>query len=262
MQTALWVITTLFYVLTFGLQYARVKQRCPCPRPWVMLFALVAILLHAELLHVLIDVPGGQDLSFWNLFSLAAWLVMLLLFLITLIRPLETIFLIALPMVAVGVVLSSVSHHQVITNTAASPDNLFHILLSVLTFAMLCVAGLQAVALAIQDYMLKHKYEGIWTKYLPPLQSLEKTLFQTVLLGFILLTLELITSLVLFYSLLMTTPSLWQKVIMTTLIWLVFAILLFGRWVWGWRGRRAIYLTLAGVWLLVLVYFGSQLFVG
>ena len=35
-------------------------------------------------------------------------------------------------------------------------------------------------------------------------------------------------------------------------------MLLFGRWRWGWRGRRAVRLTLAGMVVLLLAFFGSK----
>jgi ABC-type uncharacterized transport system permease subunit len=40
--------------------------------------------------------------------------------------------------------------------------------------------------------------------------------------------------------------------------WLAFAILLFGRWRYGWRGRRALRWIIAGTVLLVLGYLGSK----
>ena len=40
--------------------------------------------------------------------------------------------------------------------------------------------------------------------------------------------------------------------------WLIFAVLLCGRHVWGWRGKRALRLTLTGFSLLILAYFGSR----
>ena len=40
--------------------------------------------------------------------------------------------------------------------------------------------------------------------------------------------------------------------------WIVFGALLWGRWRYGWRGHRAIQLTLAAVALLALAYFGSK----
>ena len=40
--------------------------------------------------------------------------------------------------------------------------------------------------------------------------------------------------------------------------WLTFAVLLIGRWRYGWRGRRALRWILAGTLLLVLGYLGSK----
>jgi len=39
----------------------------------------------------------------------------------------------------------------------------------------------------------------------------------------------------------------------------VFGILLFGRWRYGWRGSLAVRMTLAGIVLLLLSYFGTKL---
>ena len=40
--------------------------------------------------------------------------------------------------------------------------------------------------------------------------------------------------------------------------WGIFATLLIGRHVWGWRGKRALRWTLAGFALLILAYVGSR----
>ena len=40
--------------------------------------------------------------------------------------------------------------------------------------------------------------------------------------------------------------------------WLAFAMLLFGRWRYGWRGRTALKWILGGTLLLVLGYLGSK----
>jgi ABC-type uncharacterized transport system permease subunit len=40
--------------------------------------------------------------------------------------------------------------------------------------------------------------------------------------------------------------------------WLVFALLLWGRWQWGWRGKRAVRVLYLGAGLLLLAYVGSR----
>ncbi len=49
-----------------------------------------------------------------------------------------------------------------------------------------------------------------------------------------------------------------HKTILSCLAWTVFAVLLFGRWQFGWRGRKAVHWTLGGFAILVLAYFGTK----
>ena len=49
-----------------------------------------------------------------------------------------------------------------------------------------------------------------------------------------------------------------HKVVFSVIAWVVFAILLFGRYRFGWRGPTASRWTLTGTGFLVLAYFGSQ----
>ena len=45
---------------------------------------------------------------------------------------------------------------------------------------------------------------------------------------------------------------------MPVLAWLVFGVLLMGRWLWGWRGLTAVRWTIGGLILLMIGYFGTQ----
>jgi ABC-type uncharacterized transport system permease subunit len=47
--------------------------------------------------------------------------------------------------------------------------------------------------------------------------------------------------------------------VLSCLAWVVFAVLLFGRWRFGWRGRTATTWALSGFALLGLAYFGSKI---
>jgi ABC-type uncharacterized transport system permease subunit len=86
---------------------------------------------------------------------------------------------------------------------------------------------------------------------------MELFLFRLVAIGFMLLTLVIVTSF-LFFNQLWLSPLL-QKTLVSLFAWSVFAILLLGRHYLGWRGRQAIRWTLLGVLLVVVVYFSSQL---
>jgi ABC-type uncharacterized transport system permease subunit len=133
-----------------------------------------------------------------------------------------------------------------------------HIFLSVITSMVLCVAGFAALILAIQEHLVRTEPGGNIIRRLPPLITMEKLLFQIITLGFLLLSFLLISSIYYFHELLSSNWLLWQKTILVICAWIVFAMLLIGRYFRGWRGRKAIYGTLFGVTLLIVVYFGSQ----
>jgi len=86
---------------------------------------------------------------------------------------------------------------------------------------------------------------------------LEDLLFKTIAAGFILLTVSLLSGLMFINDIF--AQHLIHKTILSIMAWLVFGVLLWGRWRYGWRGSLAVRLTLAGIILLVLSYFGSKL---
>ena len=91
---------------------------------------------------------------------------------------------------------------------------------------------------------------------MPALQTQESLLFQSLGLGFFLLSLSLVSGVMFVDDLL--AQHLAHKTILSIATWLVFAVLLWGRWRHGWRGRTATRWTLWGFALLALAYFGSK----
>ncbi len=90
---------------------------------------------------------------------------------------------------------------------------------------------------------------------LPPLESMETLLFQMIGCGFILLTLVLLTSVFFFKN--AFAQDVLDHSLLAFLSWFVFFILLLGRISFGWRGKKAIHWTLAGVVLSFLpILFG------
>ncbi|MCB1564805.1 MAG: cytochrome c biogenesis protein CcsA, partial [Xanthomonadales bacterium] len=49
-----------------------------------------------------------------------------------------------------------------------------------------------------------------------------------------------------------------HKTVLSLLAWAAFGVLLFGRWRFGWRGKRAVRWTLLAMLLLLLAFFGSK----
>lgn len=91
---------------------------------------------------------------------------------------------------------------------------------------------------------------------LPPLTELETLLFRTITVGFVLLSLTLLTGLLFVQDFL--AQRLLHKTVLSILSWIVFGALLIGRWRNGWRGTKAVHWTLTAMALLVLSFFGSK----
>ncbi|MDE2195808.1 MAG: cytochrome c biogenesis protein CcsA [Gammaproteobacteria bacterium] len=219
--------------------------------------AVAAVAIHTLQLYTLIFSPHGMDLGFFNTASLVGWLVALIA-LTTFLRPhFENLGIVLFPLAGISVVLAETFPGDRLLVPGNDWPLDAHIILSLIAYSLLSVAALQALLIAVQEYRLRrHVPGGVWSA-LPPLQIMERFLFQLLATGFILLTLALFTGLIFVKNLF--AQHLVHKTVLSLLAWLVFAILLWGRWRFGWRGRTAIRWTLGGFVVLMLAYFGSKL---
>lgn len=251
------IFAIVFYLIASGVQIARLNAYEKFAKRFLLIAGFIAVILHAELLHRWIDLPMGQNLSSGNLFSMAVWLAAFLLSIAALRKPIENLCLIIYPLAALSIILNLLFPHYYVLET--SDADVFHILLAIITFSVLCIAALQAIFLILQEYLLKHQSLLRWMLLLPPLQAMEQLLFRMIALGFILLTVLAISSIISFGNIF--AANLIAKTSIVLLAWLVFLILLIGRYYLGWRGKIAIRFTLIGVILLAIVYYGTRVLV-
>ena len=86
---------------------------------------------------------------------------------------------------------------------------------------------------------------------------MESLLFEIIGLGYILLSVALITGATYIENIF--EQHLIHKTFLSVSAWVVFAILIWGRWRFGWRGKTAVRWTISGFVVLMLAYFGSKL---
>lgn len=132
-----------------------------------------------------------------------------------------------------------------------------HIVLSTLAYALLTIAVALTIALRMLDQRLHNRRPLGWLTALPSVEALESAAFQALAAGFAVLTLALFSGFVFVDNLF--AQHLVHKTVLSCLAWIVFAVLLFGRWRFGWRGRTAANWALGGFALLGLAYFGSKI---
>ena len=132
-----------------------------------------------------------------------------------------------------------------------------HAVMATLAYSLLAGAAILAVISTLKDRRVRHAGDTGWTAMLPSLEALERKMFAAISIGFALLSLAIFSGLVFVRDLL--EQHLTHKLVLTTVAWGVFGVLLFGRWKFGWRGRKAVRLTLTGFLVLALAYFGSRI---
>jgi ABC-type uncharacterized transport system permease subunit len=159
------------------------------------------------------------------------------------------------PLVALSIMLS-VEAPKHPTHGIANPALEWHILLSLAAYSLFCLAAIQSVVLAIQEKQIRAKNTSKLIRNLPALQTMEMTLFQLLSTGFFLLTIGLITGFIFLED--MMAQQVAHKTILSLIAWVVFAILLWGRKKYGWRGKTAIKWTLTGFAFLVMAYIGTK----
>ncbi|GAB2584372.1 cytochrome c biogenesis protein CcsA [Dyella jejuensis] len=215
--------------------------------------ATVAVLVHAA--ELLAMHRGALDLHFFAALSLVACVVSALTLLVNLTRPVAALGVIVFPLSALLLWVDAFLAPP--TAPIAMDWHIkLHVTVALLAFSVLSIAAAMAILLAIQERALRHRQLGPWLSALPPLTLTESLLFRLIGAGFVLLTLTLLTGTLFVDNLF--GQHLMHKTVLSIIAWLVFGALLYGRWRYGWRGRSAVNLTLIGMGVLALAFFGSK----
>lgn len=215
---------------------------------------VAAAAAHGVVLYFTIFANSGINLAIFNTASLAGWCIGASLLLIMSWRPIDSLAVVIFPTIAVMMALALLfpSSHILPPGTAAGIQ--LHIVLSLIAYALFAIAAVQAIYLGVADYKLRHHRPSM--DFLPPLPTMENVLFQLTGFAFVLLTVSLVLGSM--YIADIWAQHLSHKIVFSLLAWGVFATLIFGRWRFGWRGRRAIKFVIIGFTLLALGFFGTK----
>lgn len=250
----------LLYLVTSAaltIRLARAESGLSVNRSVVLLLGFGAVALHAIALYPQLVTERGLNLGFFNAASLTALITALLLLMASIRQPVENLGIPLLPVAAATMALALWYPNQRAVIAGDSWQLDLHILFSVLAYSMFALAAVQSVLLAIQDNHLRNRHPGGFIRALPPLQVMERLLFQMIAVGYALLSVALLTGILFLEDIF--AQHLAHKTILSLTGWVIFGVLLWGRWKFGWRGRKAIGWTLSGFAFLILAYFGSKL---
>ncbi len=251
-------IIIICYSLSAYLIYRRLGKHRVFTR-WVNLTpALIAIALHSILLKMQIfPAEGLFNLGFFIAFSLISWLVSIQILISSLYRPLENLGIVMFPLSGIASLLPIISPATEPLSGVSGQFIQSHIMISVIAYSLIMLSALQAITLAFQEHAIRSHRPGGFIRFFPPLHDMETLLFQMLAFGFIFLSTALISGF--FFVEDLFAQQLVHKTVLSIIGWLILAILLFGRYRFGWRGKVAIRWTLTAFVFIMLAYFGSKL---
>ncbi|WP_124950094.1 cytochrome C assembly family protein [Sulfuriferula thiophila] len=225
---------------------------------WEPFALLVPMSLHFGLLGVTTVTDLGVQLGIGNVLSMIAGLAILIYWLSSFHSRMEALNAPLAAIAAVAVLAPLVlPEAHLLANTELLAFRL-HLLIALLAYSLFTIAALHATLMSIVEKRLHHVSNSDMTVNLPPLLTLESLLFRLIGLGFTLLTLTLVTG-VLFSEEIFHKPAEFNhKTVFAVLSWLIYAVLLGGRRLRGWRGKVAVRWTWVGFAMLLLAYIGSR----
>ncbi|NVJ51184.1 MAG: cytochrome c biogenesis protein CcsA [Gammaproteobacteria bacterium] len=251
--SGLFTVCLYFMAVASSLLMLRSKANSPAG---FNLLTFSAIGIHGFYLYLAIDNSGQQNLNLWLMMGLTNWLALLVLMFNSLKRPVTLMIAIIGSFAALTTTLSLLFPGEKSVDLSGQWLALIHIFAAMIATGMLMLASVQAILVIIADRQLRSHPTHI-PSFFPPLQSLESFLFQLLMLGFGLMSVALLIAFAYLDPSLSPQPL--HKLVLSSLAWVVFAVLIIGHRLKGWRGRQAAHWTLGGFALLSLGYFGSKL---
>jgi cytochrome c-type biogenesis protein CcsB len=123
------------------------------------------------------------------------------------------------------------------------------------------IAFLSGIMYLIQEREIKSKRLGLLYHRLPALEILDALNYNSLILGFPLMTLGMLSGSI-FAQYTLGTFWRWDpKEVWSLITWLLYAALLHGRLMSGWRGRRSALISIIGFLILIFSFLGVNFLV-
>ena len=225
-------------------------------KPMILVPGFLGLGAHTYTLAVSMVSPVGINVGFFTALSLVGAFITLFTLVSALRHPVEILGIIVLPLAAITLAADYATTTVHLLPPGSPPGLIFHVVTSIIAYSILGLAAIHAIVLSVQNSFLHKHQPGGLIRMMPPLTAMESLLFDAIIIGFVCLSISLISGMVFLED--MFAQHLAHKTVLSIIAWLVFAILLIGRWLVGWRGRTAIRWTLGGFISLMLAYFGSK----
>lgn len=248
-----------FYLLSTGFYLAFLLWQKQWPQRAGFYLMLAGAVLHTVAMITGIVRTGVIPVhNLHQTLSIAAWSVALVFLFFQYRFNLKVLGVYAAPLVAVTLIAATTMPHA----TAKSPVLLnnawlvVHIVIVFLGEAFLALACGAGILYLMQEHAIKSKQQGFFYSRLPSLERLDNAGYTTIVSGFTLMTIGLVTGFIYAQSIWGRMWSWDPKEVWASITWLIYAALVHQRLTVGWRGRRAAILAIIGFLILVFTFLG------
>jgi cytochrome c-type biogenesis protein CcsB len=205
---------------------------------------------------------GGTEIStpgFHEALSFFSWVLILVFLAVEFRHHLHVLGSFIVPLALVSLVSAAALPETAPTLTPVFRTLWVHVTLSMLGTVGFAVAFVAGVMYLIQDGLLKSKRFNVLYSKLPALDFLDHLNQRSIVTGFPLLTLGIITG-ALYAELSLGSYLSWNPEQTGALVtWVFYFVVLTGRLTVGWRAKRAAYLTIIGFAGVILTLIGVLL---
>ena len=137
-----------------------------------------------------------------------------------------------------------------------------HIVIAFMGNGMFAITFLAAIMYILLERSIKQKKFGSFYNRLPSLATLDSINYYSLVYGFILLTLGMITGSIYAQHIIGTYWQWDPKEVWSLITWVSYAVLIHERLVVGWRGRKAAIISIICFCILIFSFMGVSLWLG
>jgi cytochrome c-type biogenesis protein CcsB len=262
MQDLLAIIAAVFYGISTVYFLIKFFRKSTKAGNIALLFLILGLISHG--LNIMVFILEHHRFPAANLAeasSAVAWLALLLYTFIAGRDSMEAVGIILIPAGILMIIFKEIHglHDQIQEPILRAEWVYIHIPIMILSVATLSLTFLLAVCYLIQERQLKSRHPAFLFYRLPSLETCEDLASKSLRFGFFLLTLGILTGMVLSKT---VNGHYWNwdyKEIWAVITWFLYAVLVQGRMLAAWRGRKAAYLAIVGFALMLFTFAGVSM---
>jgi len=243
----------IFYLIpSFSLAIKKINTRHNS------LFLSIGLLSHLALIYTSLF-NQGINLNFSNALLIISWITIFFFWLMNKKQVYEGLAYLTLVPAIIILLVHPFIHLPHYVSELLSVTAALHIIIAILGYSLLAFGAIFSIFILLIENNIHSPVKTIEIfRSKVSLLEMEKSLFRIYWIGFVFLTITLITGIFFSEEVLGVALSITHKIIFSIMSWLVYGGLLFGRYQAGWRGKKAIKFSLLAFGLLFLSYLGSK----